>query len=156
MAMALTLGHRVVDNPNHPLRDCAVGEESFLARTGNGPANRAPGNDLALAVDFSCCRDGEYAEGLVETRRRYQFHRDDALPAVCTPGRPPITQMPAPATDARFVPGLKPNPTADRIDRICRRPLRARCRNTRPRLPNRHPPHQEFFALRHVARISAA
>ena len=54
--------------------------------------HRAPGNYLALAVDFSCCRDGEYAEGLVETRRRYQFYRDDALPAVCTPWRPPKTK----------------------------------------------------------------
>ena len=112
-------------NRNHRLRDCAVGEDSCLARTGNGPANRAPGDDLALVVVLSCCRGGEYGEGLVETRRRFQLHRDDALPAVCTPGHLPTTHVPAPAPDNRFVPGLPPIPTAGGSTRTGRRPQRA-------------------------------
>ena len=67
---------------NHRQRDCVYGEDACLTRTGNGPANRASLNNIALAVIFA---NRQEAESLAETRRRLQLNRSDAIAALTQP-----------------------------------------------------------------------
>ena len=80
--LRLNRGHWSVENLNHRQRDCVYGEDACLTRTGNGPANRASLNNIALAVVFANRRE---AESLAETRRRLQLDRREALDALTRP-----------------------------------------------------------------------
>ena len=80
--LALNRGHWAVENRRHRVRDTALGEDACLARTGNGPLNRASLNTIALAVVFANRRDGET---LAATFRRFQLRPKDAVRAVCDP-----------------------------------------------------------------------
>ncbi len=80
--LALNRGHWAVENGNHRVRDTTLGEDACLARTGNGPLNRASLNTIALAVVFANRRDGE---SLAATFRRFQLRPGDAVRAVCGP-----------------------------------------------------------------------
>ena len=51
--LRLNSGHRAVENLNNRPRDCVFGEDACVARTGNGPANRASLNNIALTVIFT-------------------------------------------------------------------------------------------------------
>ena len=48
--LALNRGHWAVENRRHRVRDTALGEDACLARTGNGPLNRASLNTIALRI----------------------------------------------------------------------------------------------------------
>ncbi len=78
--LRLNRGHWAVENMNHRQRDCVFGEDACLTRTGNGPANRASLNNIALAVIFANRR-----ESLAETRRRLQLDRREAVAALIQP-----------------------------------------------------------------------
>ena len=80
--LALNRGHWAVENGNHRVRDTTLGEDACLARTGNGPLNRASLNNIALAVVFANRRDGE---SLAAAFRRFQLSAGDAVRAVCGP-----------------------------------------------------------------------
>ncbi len=80
--LKLNRGHWSVENLNHRQRDCVFGEDACLTRTGNGPANRASLNNIALAVVFASRRE---AESLAETRRRLQPDRSEAIAALTRP-----------------------------------------------------------------------
>ncbi len=80
--LKLNRGHWSVENLNHRQRDCVFGEDACLTRTGNGPANRASLNSIALAVVFASRRE---AESLAETRRRLQLNRSEAIAALTRP-----------------------------------------------------------------------
>lgn len=80
--LALNRGHWAVENGNHRVRDTTLGEDACLARTGNGPLNRASLNNIALAVVFANRRDGE---SLAAAFRRFQLSAADAVRAVCGP-----------------------------------------------------------------------
>ena len=80
--LRLNRGHWAVENLNHRQRDCVCGEDACLTRTGNGPANRASLNNIALAVIFANRRE---AESLAETRRRLQLDRSEAIAALTRP-----------------------------------------------------------------------
>ena len=80
--LALNRGHWAVENPNHRQRDRAFGEDACLTRTGNGPANRASLNNIALAVIFASRRG---AGSLAETRRRPRLDRGQAIAALTRP-----------------------------------------------------------------------
>lgn len=84
--LALNRGHWIVENGNHRVRDTTLGEDACLARTGNGPLNRASLNNIALAVVFASQRPGE---GLATTFRRFQLDTAAAIRAVCEPLPPP-------------------------------------------------------------------
>ncbi len=71
-----------MENLNHRQRDCVFGEDACLTRTGNGPANRASLNSIALAAVFASRRE---AESLAETRRRLQLNRSEAIAALTRP-----------------------------------------------------------------------
>ncbi len=75
-------GHWAAENLNHRQRDCVCGQDACLTRTGNGPANRASLNNIALAVVFTSRRG---AESLAETRRRLQLNRSEAIAALTRP-----------------------------------------------------------------------
>ena len=60
--LALNRGHWAVENGNHRVRDTTLGEDACLARTGNGPLNRASLNNIALAVVFANRRGGVKTE----------------------------------------------------------------------------------------------
>jgi len=77
--LALNRGHWCVENMNHRQRDCAFGGDACQTRTGNGPANRASLNNLALAVIFASRRG---AGSLADTRRRLQLDRAGAIRAL--------------------------------------------------------------------------
>lgn len=78
----LNSGRLAVGSLNHRQRDCAFGEDVCLARTGNGPANRASPNNIALAVIFANHRE---AESLTETRLLLQLGRRKAIAALTQP-----------------------------------------------------------------------
>ena len=80
--LGLNRGHWAVENLNHRQRDCVYGEDACLTRTGNGPANRASLNNIALAVIYANRRA---AESLAETRRRLQLDRREAIAALTRP-----------------------------------------------------------------------
>ena len=80
--LRLNRGHRAVENMNHRQRDRVFGEDACTARKGNGPANRASLNNIALAVIFASRRE---AESLAETRRRLQLDRGEAIAALTRP-----------------------------------------------------------------------
>ena len=80
--LRLNRGHWAVENLNHRQRDCVFGEDACTARKGNGPANRASLNNIALAVIFASRRE---AESLAETRRRLQLDRSEAIAALTRP-----------------------------------------------------------------------
>ena len=71
-----------MENLNHRQRDCVFGEDACLTRTGQGPANRASLNNIALAVIFACRRK---TESLAATRRRLQLYRSEAVAALTRP-----------------------------------------------------------------------
>ena len=80
--LRLNRGHWAAENLNHRQRDCVCGQDACLTRTGNGPANRASLNNIALAVVFTSRRG---AESLAETRRRLQLNRSEAIAALTRP-----------------------------------------------------------------------
>ena len=80
--LRMNRGHWSVENMNHRQRDCVYGEDACLTRTGNGPANRASLNNIALAAIFANRKE---AESLAETRRRFQLNRSDAIAALTQP-----------------------------------------------------------------------
>ena len=80
--LRLNRGHWTVENLNHRQRDCVFGEDACLTRTGNGPANRASLNNIALAVIFASRRE---ADSLAATRRRLQLYRSEAVAALTRP-----------------------------------------------------------------------
>ena len=84
--LALNRGHWAVENANHRVRDTALGEDACLARTGNGPINRASLNNIAFAVVFANRRDGE---SLAAAFRGFQLDTADAIRALRDPHRPP-------------------------------------------------------------------
>ena len=86
--LALNRGHWAVENGNHRVRDTTLGEDACLARTGNGPINRASLNNIALAVVFANRRDGE---SLAAAFRRFQLDTAAAIRALRNPHRPPPT-----------------------------------------------------------------
>ena len=71
-----------MENLNRRQRDCVFGEDACLTRTGNGPANRAMPDNIALAAVFASRRE---AESLAETRRRLQPDRGEAIAALTRP-----------------------------------------------------------------------
>ncbi len=80
--LRLNRGHWAVESLNRRQRDCVYGEDACLTRTGNGPANRASLDNIALAVIFANRRE---AESLAETRRRLQLDRSEAIAALTRP-----------------------------------------------------------------------
>ena len=80
--LRLNRGHWSVENLNHRQRDDVYGEDACLTRTGNGPANRASLNNIALAVIFANRRE---AESLAKTRLRLQLDRCEAINALTQP-----------------------------------------------------------------------
>ena len=84
--LALNRGHWAVENANHRVRDTTLGEDACLARTGNGPVNRASLNNIALAVVFANRRDGET---IAAAFRRFQLDTGDAVRALRAPPPPP-------------------------------------------------------------------
>ncbi len=91
--LKLNRGHWSVENLNHRQRDCVFGEDACLTRTGNGPANRASLNSIALAVVFASRREAESlaedpATPAAEPQRGHR-RPDPALRAGPRPGRLP-------------------------------------------------------------------
>ena len=82
--LELCRGHWVVENLNHRQRDLICGEDACQMRTGNGPANRAILNNLALAVVFRS-RCAATDKSLADTRARLQMQRSEAMKALTEP-----------------------------------------------------------------------
>ena len=108
--LGLCRGHWAVENMNHRQRDLVHGEDACLMRTGNGPANRATINNLALAVVFRS-RDPATDRTLADTRTRLQMQRDQAIRALTNPWAgpsPPKPEEAAPAAEAARPDRLRP------------------------------------------------
>ena len=74
-------GHWSVENRHHRHRDGFFAEDACPMRTGNGPANRASLNTLALAVVLT---NRQPHEGFATARRRLQNRTQDAIKALVT------------------------------------------------------------------------
>ena len=146
----------VVDNPNHPLRDCAVGEDSCLARTGNGPPPRSgqrprPCGGLLLLPGRRVCRGPRRDPGPLPapSRRRTAGRLYPGAPAHNPNARAGNRRSLRPRTEAESDCGPnRPVSASGRYVPVAETP-------DHPSRSDTHPT-REFFAVRHVARISAA
>ena len=95
--------------PDHRVRDTVSDGDACRTRTGNGPANRASLNMIALAAVLA---DRRGDEGITEAMRRLQLNRGDAIRAVRHPRH-------------RYPPNSPPPPLSiENTSRRCRRATR--------------------------------